>query len=29
VQAEVSLVQARFNYLTARAELEALVGSEL
>jgi len=28
-QAEVSLVQARFDYLIARAELEALLGREL
>jgi outer membrane protein len=28
-QAEVSLVQARYNYLIARAQLEALVGHGL
>ena len=28
-QAEVSLVQARYNYLIARAQLEALVGHSL
>jgi outer membrane protein TolC len=28
-QAQVSLVQARYNYLTARAQLEALVGHAL
>jgi outer membrane protein len=28
-EAEVSLIQARFNYLIARAELEALIGQEL
>jgi outer membrane protein TolC len=28
-QAQVGLVQTRFNYLIARAQLEALVGGEL
>ncbi|MFQ6047102.1 MAG: TolC family protein, partial [Gemmatimonadales bacterium] len=28
-QAEVDIVQARFDYLTAKAQIEALIGREL